>query len=266
MRRPIARDINQRRQAASTAVSSWLNFTPASLTSVIAWWDASDDSTFTFSSGTSVSQWNSKIGSYAIAQATSTKQPSRSGLVNGLSSVVFDGSSDGMSTTTTFDMTGGQLFSIWFVGSTATTGVDQIVFEQTTNYNNTAGAFIIALTTGQSPYVGKRGTGPGQAYSTFVSSGSFTTTPKIFVATHDGTLAVNESSGWLNLDTAGTRTNNDNTASNNLNATLYVGARNTVSFYFNGSICEFGICTTALTQSQVQALSQYLRNKWAIQF
>lgn len=247
----------------STDVSSWFNWTPASITNVIAWWDASDDSTFTFSSGTSVSQWNSKIGSYALTQGTGTKQPSRSGTVNGLSSVVFDGNSDAMSVAS-FDLTPGQEFSIWVVGF-GSSGGDQIIFEQTINYNNNFGAFVVAKDNANTITCSKRG-GVGAIYANFTTTGTFITQPKIAVFTHNGTLTTNETSGWLNLSTSGTRPNNSDTAQNNINNTLFVGARNTSSLYLNGQLCEFGFANLAMTQNQVQVLSQYLRTKWAVQF
>lgn len=246
----------------STGVRSWFNWTPASIPNVIAWWDASDDSTFTFSSGTSVSQWNSKIGSYALTQATGTKQPSRSGIVNGLSSVVFDGNSDAMSVAS-FDLSPGQEFSIWVVGF-GSSGGDQIILEQTVNYNNTPGAFVVAKDNANTITGSKKG---GLSdYATFTTTGTFITVAKIAVFTHNGALTTNETSGWLNLSTSGTRAGNANTANSNINNTLFVGARNTSSLYLNGQLCEFGFANLAMTQNQIQVLSQYLRSKWAIQF
>ena len=61
----------------------------------LAWWDASDASTFTFSSGSVVSQWNDKSGNgNHLTQGTVANQPGRTGTQNGLSTVVFDGSND----------------------------------------------------------------------------------------------------------------------------------------------------------------------------
>jgi hypothetical protein len=55
---------------------------------------------FTFSSGSVVSQWNDKSGDARHAtQATVTNQPTRSGTLNGMSTVVFDGVDNFMSWT-----------------------------------------------------------------------------------------------------------------------------------------------------------------------
>ena len=58
------------------------------------WLDASDASTFTFSSGTRVSQWRDKsANAYHMAQATSTYQPDRNATQNSLSAVTMRASS-----------------------------------------------------------------------------------------------------------------------------------------------------------------------------
>lgn len=58
----------------ATSVSSWLNFTPASLSPTL-WLDAADTATITESSG-AVSQWNDKSGnSYHLSQGTGANQP-----------------------------------------------------------------------------------------------------------------------------------------------------------------------------------------------
>lgn len=104
MRRPIARDINQRRRAASNPVSnwgqqqvsSWLNFTPASLNPEL-WLDASDKTTITEVSN-AVSQWNDKSSNARnMTQATGTRQPTtNTNTLNGLNVISFDGTSDYM--------------------------------------------------------------------------------------------------------------------------------------------------------------------------
>jgi hypothetical protein len=51
---------------------------PASISNLYLWLDADDASTFTYSSGTVVSQWNDKSANgYNATQATVANQPSR---------------------------------------------------------------------------------------------------------------------------------------------------------------------------------------------
>lgn len=91
---PVVRAVGKR----VVAGSSW---TPASLTGLGGWWDASDASSFTYSSGSIVSQWNDKSGlGRHMTQGTVSAQPSRSGTIGGKSAVLFDGTDDGLTTGT----------------------------------------------------------------------------------------------------------------------------------------------------------------------
>lgn len=61
------------------------------------WLDAADASTFTYSSGTVVSRWTDKsANAFAFEPASTTMAPSRSGTQNSKSTVVFDGTNDGL--------------------------------------------------------------------------------------------------------------------------------------------------------------------------
>ena len=63
-------------------------FDPKSISGLTLWLDASVDSSFTFSSGTRVSQWNDLSGNgYHFTQSTTTNQPDRNVTQNGKSSV-----------------------------------------------------------------------------------------------------------------------------------------------------------------------------------
>jgi len=56
------------------------------------WLDATNDGSFTYSSGTVVSQWSDLSGNgYHFTQATLANQPNRNGTQNGLSAVTFGG-------------------------------------------------------------------------------------------------------------------------------------------------------------------------------
>lgn len=240
-------------------VASGYDFTPLDL-SPLAWWDASDASTFTYSSGTSVSQWTDKTtNAWAAVQATAASQPSRSGTVNGLSTVVFDGSNDSLSVSS-FNMSGGQKFTLAMVTS-CVSGNDRVFAEHTTNYNATPGAWIVYRANTNVVAFAKRG---GGNYATFDSSASLTTTPRIIFAEHDGTLSTDESSMWIDSSNSGTRPINNNTNANNLNATMYVGARAGTGLYLNGQIAEFIVTTSILTAAQRVDLQTYLAAKWGI--
>lgn len=66
------------------------------------WLDASDSSTFTFSSGSQVSQWRDKsANAYVFQQNTSASQPVLNGSKNSKTTLTFDGSNDTMTGTNT---------------------------------------------------------------------------------------------------------------------------------------------------------------------
>ena len=69
-------------------------FTPQSIPGVSLWLDAADASTFTFSSGTSITQWRDKVsGIYASNTAGTGSQPVYSAASqNGLGTVYYDAS------------------------------------------------------------------------------------------------------------------------------------------------------------------------------
>ncbi len=69
-------------------------FSPRSIASLRAWYDASDDAQFTYSTGTNVSQWNDKSGyGFNAVNATAASQPTRNATRNGKTAVSFPNSS-----------------------------------------------------------------------------------------------------------------------------------------------------------------------------
>jgi hypothetical protein len=251
------------RTRLGTQVQNWLPepaFSPSSLPNLVVWWDAADETSFTYSSGTDVSQWDDKSGNgYHLTQGTAAKQPSRSGSVNGRATVVFDGSNDSMSGSSVA-MGPGQKFSIATVFSSVSGG-DRIIVEQTSNFNNTPGAFILFRTTNDTVEMGKRGS---NLYSQIRTSNTITTTPSLLVGTHDGALASFETWGGINDTLTFSYVLNNNTNSDNVTADLFVGARNNASVFLNGQIAEIIITRAVFTRTERLAVQNYLANKWGV--
>ena len=79
----------------ATATVTCTDTSSAFPSGAVGWFDASDASTFTYSSGAVVSQWRDKSGAGKhMVQATVGAQPIRSGTQNGKATVVFDGVDD----------------------------------------------------------------------------------------------------------------------------------------------------------------------------
>ena len=250
----------------STAVSGWLPsgapyvFTPLDLPDLVGWWDADAASTFTYSSGTSVSQWDSKVNGYNLVQATGASQPSRSGTINGLSSVVFDGTNDFLSVAD-FDMTGTQRVTIAVVMTAASSASFRIIVEHGTDGQD--GAWTTFKNLSDKFAMQKTSTAGANSFET---TGALSTTPKVVVGVHDGTLSSQETTVWMDNSNAGTRSNTANTNSGNVNATLRVGARQGTSLFLNGQIAELVITKSALSTTEREALQTYLADKWGITF
>lgn len=78
-----------RGRAGAGGGSGW---SPLEIPGLIGWWDASDADSFTFSSGTTVSQWNDLSGAgLHFTQSEDVRRPTRNSTVNGLGAILFDG-------------------------------------------------------------------------------------------------------------------------------------------------------------------------------
>lgn len=241
--------------ALIVASSSW---TPAFLPGLVAWWDASEASTFTYGSGSEVASWASRVGSYSLGQSTASKRPSRSATIGGKSAVQF-GADDALSVAS-FDMGVGQKVSLWIV-CTVPAGSDRILMEHSADFGSNDGAFLCYR---HSTNVVRWGRRAGGLDAMWATTGSLTTTAKAFIGVSDGTLSTDETSGWLNTTMSGSRPDNNNTNVANRNDTLYVGARGGSSLYSSATIAEMGVSTSAFTSSEVSALTTYLMVKWSL--
>ena len=210
------------------------SFAPTDLAGLAAWYDASDASTFTYSSGVVVSQWNDKSGNARhLTQGTVANQPSRSGTQNGLSTVVYDGTNDVMSVAWT-SLTQNGFVAVSFTGAS---GVTQVVV----GYGNDRYPIFNNSSNGSSGYILTGGVGSSNTTTTFRTAASVmsTSSPRV----------------WLN----GTLTTGTSTSSGS-GGTLTVGAGG--SFFLNGSIGEVVIYTTVPAGPDITQVLNYLKNKW----
>lgn len=72
-------------------------FLPSLISGIVAWFDASDISTFTLTGSPQnfVSEWRDKSGNgYSVSQSVANNQPQRTGAVMGRPTIDFDGSND----------------------------------------------------------------------------------------------------------------------------------------------------------------------------
>lgn len=211
------------------------------------WLDASDASTFTYSSGTSVSQWNDKSGNnFHVSQATVSSQPNRNTTQNSRSSVYFDGndilntSSNVLSSSST-DYT---KIAVVYQTSRATTG-NVISSNSATPYH----AFYFA----------------GSVSIRLWHSADFVTSN---VGLNDNTLGIItgtfvNSSGTGTVYVNGTNGGSGTTANKTIGTDIAIGGLVGGS-NFTGQICEVLVYNRVLTSAELYLVNEYLSYKWGV--
>lgn len=235
MRRPIARDINQRKRAVGSRVSSWVNFSPLSIPSIEAWYDASDTSTITESGG-AVSQWNDKSGNALnVTQGIAASQPTTgSDTQNGLNVLTFN---DDRLISARFTRTQPiTIFAVVKLTGTLTANRQIIGDDSTTP--------TLYHLDSWSAYAG------GVLSSGIASDGLY----------HSLTATYNGASSLLLLDQ--TQVFAGNAGSDGYsNKRILVGASAFGSFWI-GNIAEIIVYSKLFTANEFDSVNKYLRNKW----
>lgn len=256
MRRPTARDINQRKRAASTQIAGWAGgypiFNPLSLRPFI-WLDASDTSTITESGG-DVSQWNDKSGNNRhFTQAVGTSQPKTGTTTqNGLNVIVFDGSNDVMTRTDTSVLS--RFFTLAYV-ATPSSGTDDYHFYLFGGPPNNQQWSLITKYSSRAYEFYQAGTGAGGARFTLGATGATGYNTNIVIHRgSDVTSLVNGASSGSSV--------NGSTVDLTL-ASIFIGGVSTTQNNAGTNFAELIIFETALANQDLQNLSNYLRQKWA---
>lgn len=234
----------------STAV-----FTPASVPGLTVWFDASDDSTFTYSSGVVVSQWRDKSGNaFHVSQATDAQRPTRSTTINGRAAVAFNGSQ--------------------FLIREPATGMPSGAAARTTitvaRVTSTPGPYNHIVMWGLNGTNGSLhgwGVAPGATSSLRIHLWSATldhptatvppSSPHVIIARYDGANASIAANAGIAFEAA----RGLNTATDQ----LVVGARTvpgTGAEAWNGAIAEVLVYNRALTSAEQSDLYDHLRTKW----
>ncbi len=104
----------------------------------------------------------------------------------------------------------------------------------------------------------------GVTYSSADSVATVTTTHRAIVATYDKSLSTNEGTISVDGDNNFTRAANANHTGTFGTYPVYLGARGGSSLFLGGDIAEVGICTSALTGTDLAELQTYLTDKWGI--
>lgn len=216
--------------------------TPASLTNLWAWYDASDTSTITQVGG-SVSQWNDKSGnSYNMTQGTGANQPQTGSTLNGLNAISFDGSNDTMANVSAGAINNGSNTFLIVTKASSTSGNQMIT------YGDNGGVFRLQERSVTDVWASHGG---GAA----LGSATRDTNAHIWVTRRNGTtLEV-----WKDGTLIGTNTSASSFISANLRISGYTSGG---SEAFNGLIAEYATWSTNHTNSDINLIANAEATKW----
>jgi hypothetical protein len=276
-----------------TALATWATFTPATITGLQLWLDASDATTlYDATSGGSlvaadggVARWEDKSGNARHAtQGTSGSRPLRKASVQGGKDVLrFDGSNDSLSiasSTATFKLlhsADSTVFLVFKSGTTANPGQAGYVVLATGNGSSSQIGFELATidsdpsTANDAVSVftvrGSSGTWPVYTFeNNYFASNTFgliSLVSKPADATASNRVALRKNGGNLSTNNApsGVQTVNTGNASNDLAIGAYGGQ---ASGFLNGDIAEIIVYDSALSDANREAVENYLLAKWGI--
>lgn len=264
-------------------------FSPASVTGLSAWWDASDGSTlFDATSGGSlvvadggVKRWEDKSGNGRHAtQSTDANRPTRkTAIKNGLDVLRFDGSNDRLSipsSTATFKFLHNADSTIFFVGKPGTTAnpdaryalIDNnnrdITRGVSFNYDDRAAAarndqpyFRISASSTIGVSENQNAVSADKFPANTFSLISIVSTPSAAAASRLA-MRTNGGSAFASNTLSGAVSSSD--AANN----LFLGSQVDGNNVLNGDIAEILIYNVALSTSDREAVENYLIDKWGL--
>jgi len=214
------------------------------------WLDASDDSTFSYSSGTLVSQWRDKSGSdFHASQATVGSQPSRSTFQNSRKTVNFDGTND---TVTIPSFVSNSEMSIFVVSNCGTS----MFIEQSIDTNFYDGFAISGL--GTAMFIIRRSSVMSYIFNTNWLSGGYSIASAVNSTGLDLLTYKNGTQQTIITDSRSSITNSYATN------TLYIGSRAASSLWSSGPIAEIIIYNRKVTDVERNLIHTYLGQKWGI--
>lgn len=220
-----------------TARTPW---SPPDVDSLKLWYDATDDSTITESSG-AVSAWADKSGnSHDLTQGVGSRQPTTgSRTINSLNVIDFDG---GDVMANTYGSTLSQPVTGFIVGAFDVTG-GQYFFDGIVSGNRFA-LFSSA----------------GSVLSLFAGGSQFGTST-IDINNHIYGYTINGASSEILIDSTVVDTGNPGAGTM---TGVTIGARYDNSSYLDGGIGEFIMYEKVLNTTEVTFVEQYLSDKWGI--
>lgn len=220
------------------------------VTGYYLWFDASDAASFTYSSGTVVSQWNDKSGNTRhLTQGTVLNQPTRSGTQNGLPTVVFDGSNDALSNSSIAGNSSG--FTLFIAGKmgSGTSAYGRILSSSAGGTDYTSSAIVVHRQAGGSVLAGERNavirsssTMSMDAWHAITVNNDMTTS-RMYI---DGVIGSTAGADTVAL----------------VSSVIALGRATNGGDFFAGEIAEVLLYLSFLNTTDRQSVEAYLKTKW----
>jgi hypothetical protein len=225
---------------------------------LLVWLDASDDSTFSYSSGTEVSQWRDKSGNnFHANQATTANQPSRSNVLNSRKTVNFS-SSSGDFMRVSSGIVNPNYITVFTVIKPGTQGNDYaVILEQ--DHGNGYNGWVIQRNSNTSNW---------QSWVASAASDWFNPNQVAYTNNTAQIVTLRKNASTINLYSNGTSNGavsiSDTTITQtsyglNLGYWQYGNGR-----YYNGEICEITVYNRGLSDTELKLVNTYLGQKWGI--
>jgi hypothetical protein len=231
---------------------------PLTIPGCVQWLDATDAASFSFSSGTLVSQWRDKSGgSRHVAHATPAQQPTRSGLRNGQPIVAFDGNRFLYNADPGYNRSNVTIF---------------IVCGETSHPQHYCGMYVAHIGSGQDHqnglvldvgYDGVTHFGATRAdVRSNVPGAGYPMPFSVYTALYDTSLVTAYENGVTSGAAAGSQAGVP--AGMALGVRYLAGAYN-LTYGLRGEIGEVLVYNRTLTTTERQNVEQYLKDKWVNQ-
>lgn len=258
--------------AAAAGISS-----PLDIAGCVTWHDASVAGDFTFSAGTTVSQWNDKsTRAKHLTQATNGVRPERTGTQNSLSTVVFTADWMGAAAAADWpflnDTTAHTIFAVFKPGTTSDPNALYPILSTSALSVASRGMALV--------WDDRASSSRNERINHYISNGTsaicVNLTGDAFAAAntwHCVSVAVDANNGTAASRSAlrrngGTAVTNNSTSgtpsASNPIAAFRLGALSDASFIFTGEIAEIVIYNVTLTSPERASVETYLMTKWGL--
>lgn len=245
----------------SGSISSLTTFRPTQISGCTLWLDAADSSTFTFSSGSNISQWRDKSSSALAGTAVNSPTLTQSG-INGFPSVSFNGTSQYIDLGNVLNMGTNQIY-IFVVCQFNSTADGGIIGKTSFRANPSRWALVrVAGSAGMNMLIEPLGNVGGIVAAYADSS----TSARVLTGYWDRSNIYNLENGVQRAVTA-----LSSTSSLSNTDPVYIGAYPNstgtgpqAGFYFGGTIAEILVYQATITTTQRQQVENYLFSKWGI--